>query len=157
MIADLMPPMYVAALYTASRLVHHRGNLRQGIVLDVLALNWLCCAIVQELVDYPTIIAAYMLIDLVSATWLSRNVRGKCAGIAEMFYLALILFNAAFFFAHAFSNWTHWTGLSIISWTQLLCVCGGILRHDIIEGFNRFAARFGFKPHLALGHRKAEK
>ena len=157
MIADFMPPLYVAALYTVARLVHLRGNMRQGLVLDVLALNWLVCSIANEVIDYPRIVAAYMIIDLVSAVWLSRNVKGKCAGVAEVFYIATILFNATFFFLTAFDQWTHWYGLSLISWGQLLCVTGGIARHDIAQYLDRLSARVGVKRYLAFRNQETDR
>lgn len=152
-----MPPLYVAVLYAIARLVHLRGNMSQGLVLDVLAINWLASSIANELIGYPRVVAAYIIVDLVSALWLSRNVKGKTAGVAEVFYIALILFNAAFFFRHAFSEWTHWIGLSILSWGQIICVAGGIMRHDIIEAVDRLSSRFGVKRYLAFSNREAEK
>lgn len=156
MISDLMPTLYVAALYTVARLVHLRGNMRQGLVLDVLALNWLACSIANEVVGYPRVVAAYIVVDLVSALWLSRNVRGRVSGIAEIFYIALILFNAAYFFRHAFTPWTHWAGLSILSWGQLALVTGGIVRHDVVTSLDLLAARLGIKRHMAVGNREIE-
>lgn len=157
MIADFMPPLYVAALYGASRLVAFRGNPRQGVVLDAIAVNWLACSIVREVVEYPNIIVAYMMIDIVTAFWLASKVRGKCSGIAEGFYLAQILFSAAYFFKDAFDSMTHWTGLSILSWGQLMAVTGGIMRNELRQALDRISTRLGVQRYLAFGDRKDDK
>lgn len=156
-LADLMPPLYVAALYGASRLAALRGNARQMTVIDAVAFNWLLCTIEQSLVPYPDVVPTYMCTDVMTALWLSLRVKGKCSGIAEMFYIALIMFNAAFFFRHAFSPWTHWVGLSMLSWGQLLAIIWGVMRHDLAKVAERFAALLGVQRHMAFRRGKAER
>ena len=100
--------------YTVARLVHRRGNMRQGLVLDVLALNWLACSIANGngLPKGGSRLAS-------SSIWFLHcgcraNVRGV-SGIAEIFYIALILFNAAYFFRH-FHAVDALPVFSILSW-----------------------------------------
>lgn len=155
MISAFMPPLYVAALYGGARLASVRGNLRQVVVIDVLLMNWLFCEIARQSVPGAQLPAAFLCVDIVSALWLSMRVNGLCAGIAEIFYIAQILFNAAFFFANAFNEWTHWIGLSILSWGQLVCVTGGMMRHDLVEVSRCAAARIGLRRYLAISDKEA--
>lgn len=157
MIADYLPPLYVAALYASSRYAGARGNERQGLVIDTLAVNWLLCELANQAIDYPRVVGAYIAIDVASALWLSFNVKGKVAGIAQAFYVALILWNAAFFFMNQFTPMTHWTGLSIVSWTQLAFVISGIARHDIYKAFSGVRARLGVFRYLGFGKKKADE
>lgn len=152
MISAFMPALYVAALYGASRLATLRGNLRQVVVIDALMLNWLACEIARQSVPGGQLPAAFLCIDIVSALWLSFRVKGLCAGLAEIFYIALIIFNSAFFFANAFDAGIHWMGLSILSWGQLVAVTGGIMRRDLAEIARRASARLGLRRYLALGN-----
>lgn len=152
-----MPPLYVAGLYGASRVATLRGNLRQVVVIDALMLNWLACEIARLTVPGEQLPAAFLCVDIVSALWLSMRVKGLVAGLAEIFYIALILFNAAFFFANAFDAWTHWIGLSILSWGQLVAVTGGIMRRDLVEIARGAAARLGLRRYLAIGNKEAER
>ena len=151
MLADFMPPLYVAALYGASRLATIYGNPRQLVVLDAMALNWLACEFAQIMVAYPRVVAAYICIDIASAIWISMKVKGRCAGIAEAFYVAMILFNSAFFFKGAFDEWTHWKGASIISWGQLIFVAGGMFRHGLGQIARRAVSSMGLQRYLAFG------
>jgi hypothetical protein len=96
-------------------------------------------------------------VDIVSALWLSFRVRGMVAGIAEIFYIALIMFNAAFFFGKAFDPWTHWIGLSILSWGQLTGVLGGILRHELVRLTGRATSRLGLQRFVAFGGKETRK
>lgn len=157
MIAYLMPPLYVASLYGASRLATLRGNLRQVVVIDALVLNWLACEFARLTVPGTELPAAFLCVDIVSALWLSMRVKGFVAGIAEIFYVAMILFNSAFFFANAFDEWTHWIGLSILSWGQLIGVLGGTIRHDLVKVARRAASGLGLRRYLAFGNEEAEK
>lgn len=157
MISESMPPLYVATLYGASRLASARWNLRQVVVIDLLMLNWLACAVVREWIPGQQIPAAFLCIDIATALWLSLRVRGLVAGVAEVFYIAIILFNSAFFFGKAFDEWTHWVGLSILSWGQLVCVMGGIMRHDLVEIGRRAAARLGVQRYLAIRGREIDE
>lgn len=157
MIAQLLPPLYVGALYAASRVALLRGNARQGIVVDALAFNWLCATLASAVIPYPNVVPAYICIDMMSALWLSLRVQGRCAGIAEVFYLALILFNAAFFFRRAFSPWTHWVGLSVISWGQLVAVTTGVLRHDLAKVAGHYSAFRWVRNHLGLRKKETQR
>lgn len=148
-------PLYVAGLYGASRIASLRGNLRQAVVIDALMLNWFACEVARQTIPGAQLPAAYLCADISSALWLSLRVRGLCAGVAEIFYIALIMFNSAFFFARAFDEWTHWLGLSILSWGQLMLVTGGIVRHDLAKIARGAAAHFGLQRYLAFGNREA--
>lgn len=150
MIADYLPPLYVGALYATSRYAGARGNERQGLVIDTLAVNWLLCELANLTVDYPRVVGAYIAIDVASALWLSFNVKGRVAGIAEAFYVALILWNATFFFANQFTPMTHWTGLSVLSWAQLAFVISGVARHDFYKAARSVGARLGLQRPYGL-------
>lgn len=152
-----MPPLYVAGLYGASRVASLRGNLRQVVVVDVLLVNWLVCEFARLSIDGQQLPAAFLAVDIVSALWLSFRIRGVAAALAEIFFVAQIIFNSAFFFAHAFDEWTHWIGLSILSWGQLLAVSGGILRHDLVEITRRAVSRLGLRGYLALGSKETDQ
>lgn len=155
MISEMMPPLYVAALYAVMRVATIRGNANQAIVIDALALNWLAATIASKAIPYPNVVPAYICIDMASALWLSLKVRGRVSGIAEIFYIALIIFNAAFFFARAFSPWTHWVGLSVISWGQLAAVTAGVLRHDLAKAAGHLPIVLWVRRHLAFGKKEA--
>lgn len=154
MIADFMPLLYVASLYCGQRIALMRGNARQGLVIDALAFNWLCCEIARVVISYPHLVPAYITIDVASAFWLSFNVRGRVAGIAEAFYVGMVLWNSAFFFMKAFQPMAHWWGLSVLSWGQVFFVMGGIVRHDLASLARAALSRLGLRRSLALGNRK---
>jgi len=157
MVADYLPSLYVAALYGVSRWVAARGNHRQGIVVDTLAVNWLLCELANQTIDYPRVVAAYIAIDVASALWLSYNVKGRVAGLAQMFYAALILWNGFFYFLEQFTPMTHWYGLSALSWAQLVVVVGGITRHDIAQVSRGAWSRLGLRRYLGFGNKKADE
>ena len=155
--AEYLPPLYVAGLYLAQRLAYLRGNRRQGMVVDALALNWLVATLASIIMPYPELVPAYIVIDFCSALWLSRMVAGRVAGVAEIFYVGMILWNSAFFFMSAFSPMDHWWGLSILAWGQFAFVTGGVLRHDIVEAARNLTSRFGVHDYLAFSDREADK
>lgn len=156
MIAEYLPPLYVAAIYASSRLAAMRGNERQGLVIDALALNWLLCELANLAIDYPRVVGAYITVDVASALWI-YSVKGRVAGIAQAFYVGMILWNAAFFFMQQFTPMTHWTGLSVLSWAQLAFVVTGVARHDIAKLLSGLGARVGLQRHLGIGEKKTEK
>lgn len=155
--AQFMPPLYLAFLYALSRFVAMRGNFNHALVLDALALNWLCCTVADLAIGYQNNVAAYICVDIASGLWLSLKVRGKCSGVAEIFYIALIIFNAAFFFRKAFSPWTHWVGLSMLSWGQLLAVTGGIFRHDLAQAAGHIPTLDVLRRHLGFRKKEASR
>lgn len=156
-VAEYLPSLYVAGLYMAQRLAYLRGNMWHGMVVDAMAFNWLCSTLASILVPYPYLVPVYIAIDFCSALWLSRMVAGRVAGIAEIFYVGMIMWNSTFFFMSAFSPMDHWWGLSILAWGQFVFVTGGVLRHDIIEAVRNLAARLRLRDYLAIGNWKAKK
>lgn len=147
--------LYLIVLYVASRLVAMRGEFHQSVVIDALAVNWLASEMANVFIGYPNNVVAYMGIDLTSALWLSYRVPGFCAGLAEMFYVAFIMFNAAYFFRSAFDAWTHWVGLSLLSWGQLFAVTGGVMRHDLAEAYGHRTTFDWVRRRLAIGKKEA--
>lgn len=157
MLAQFMPAFYVAALYGVSRLAATKGNPRHASVIDVLLVNWAVCDLATYIISGPRLPAAFLCIDIASALWLALRVRGAVSGVAEIFYIALILFNTLFFFASAFDAWVHWVGLSILSWGQLGAVSGGIMRNDLVEIARRAGARLGLRRFVAVGNEETDK
>lgn len=157
MISEVMPALYVAALYGASRLAGLHGNLRQVVVIDVLMVNWLVCAFARAYIPGGQLPAAFLCVDIATALWLSLRVKGLVAGVAEVFYIAIIMFNSAFFFANAFNEWTHWIGLSILAWGQLLAVTVGVLRRDLIKIAGRAIPGIGLLRRLAIRNKEIER
>lgn len=155
-LASYEPIAYLALLYGAVRLAAVRGNGQQRVVLDVIFIVWVACSVIREAFgDSPHVAFGYMLVDIVAALWLASKVRGRVSGIAETFFLSMILFNFVIWSRGEINSWMHWTGLALLSLGQIIGVVGGILRHELRGIVSRAAARLGLRGRLAVRKGKA--
>lgn len=148
------PVLYLCLFYAVSRLAGARGNGQQRFVLDVVFIVWAICSILREAIGYHEHLPlAYVAVDSAAALWLASKERGRVSGIAETWFLGMILFNFIIW-SKGESGWMLWTVGAALSIGQIIHIAGGIMRHEIRGLATRAAARLGLRRHLAVDQKK---